>query len=151
MGIDFVDGLARFGDAPALLTRSGETISYRELSRRVDAFALSLGPKKRLLALEAAHSEHMVVAYLGALRGGHAVALVSAEDGAEGVRRFQPELFYRSVDGRWRLDAADEEPGAATLHPDLALLLKTCPDRPSRPMRRPSRPISGSSAPIGWR
>ncbi|MET0597935.1 MAG: AMP-binding protein [Mesorhizobium sp.] len=125
MGIDFVDGLARFGDAPALLTRSGETISYRELSRRVDAFALSLGPKKRLLALEAAHSEHMVVAYLGALRGGHAVALVSAEDGAEGVRRFQPELFYRSVDGRWRLDAAEEEPGAASLHPDLALLLKT--------------------------
>ncbi len=125
MGIDFVDGLARFGDAPALLTRSGETISYRELSRRADVFALSLGPKKKLLALEAAHSEHMVVAYLGALKGGHAVALVSAEDGPEGIGRFQPELYYRPVDGRWRLDVAEHQPDAAPLHPDLALVLTT--------------------------
>ena len=102
-------------------------VTYAELARRAASFAAGLGPGRKLIAIEAALSSHAIAAYLGALRGGHAVILLPADD--EGVRlaiqdRFHPDLCYRRVDGRWRLlDAA--APGSEPLHPALALVLLT--------------------------
>src|SRR5690349_17498779 len=74
------DGFAAHGDAPALLFPGRSPITYAELDRRVAAFAEQVAGEKQLLALEAAPSEHSIIAYLGALRAGHAVALLPPGD-----------------------------------------------------------------------
>lgn len=113
-----------WGERPALIA-GGRTISYSELGRRVAELAAGLGPGKRLVAIEAANSEHAAIAYLAALDGGHAVALIAPGDHAAMQafeQRFRPDCVFRSVDGRWRrIDRA----GGTALHPDLALLLAT--------------------------
>ena len=123
----FVDHLARRGDAPALLFPGGRTISYAELARHVDRQARLFGSGKRLVAVEARPSEHAIIAYLAALKGGHAVALLPPDDADAAVRfeaDFRPDCICRMVDGRWRTLAVNDPP-AGDLHPDLALILST--------------------------
>ena len=91
---EFVVALEAFGEAPALIMGAG-VVTYAELARRAASFAAGLGPGRKLIAIEAALSSHAIAAYLGALRGGHAVILLPADD--EGVRlaiedRFHPDL-----------------------------------------------------------
>lgn len=123
----FFQDLARHGDAPALVFPGGRVISYRELSERVTRQAQRLGEAKALVAMEARLSEHAIVAYLAALAGGHAIAMLPP-DGALAAERFAadfgPDIRIRLRDGRWRLEHGD---GLARggLHPDLAVLLST--------------------------
>ncbi len=122
----FAASLQAHGAAPALVTPSA-TVAYAELARRADSFAARLGSGRKLIAIEADLSSHAIAAYLGALRGGHAVVLVPADDTEAELsieQRFQPDLCYRRIDGRWRLlDAV--APDAEPLHPALALVLLT--------------------------
>ncbi|MGE0121214.1 MAG: AMP-binding protein [Dongiaceae bacterium] len=123
----FVEHLARGGDAPALLFPGGWSIGYAELARRVDRQARLFGSRKRLVAVEARASEHAIIAYLAALKGGHAVALLPPDDADAAARfeaDFRPDCTCRTVDGRWRTAAAAGPP-AGDPHPDLALLLST--------------------------
>jgi len=123
----FVANLASGGDAPALVFPGGWVITYAELARRVDRQAQEFGTGKRLVAVEARASEHAIIAYLAALKMGHAVALLPPDDAAAADRfeaDFQPDCRYRRVDGRWRCDSSDGAP-SDDLHPDLALLLST--------------------------
>ena len=118
--------LSGHGDRPALVPSGRPPIGYAELDARVAAFAARLGDGKRLLALEAAPCPEAIVAWLAALRAGHAVALLPPDDPAAWGAfrdRFRPELGYRRAAGGWRLEA--EAPPGAPLHPDLALLLLT--------------------------
>ena len=127
MAPSFVANLARYGDAPALLFPNDWVITYAELARRVDRQAELFGTGKRLVAVEAHLSEHAIVAYLAALKRGHAVALLPPSDTGATERfeaDFRPDCRYRLVDGRWRTEAADGAP-PHDLHPDLALLLST--------------------------
>lgn len=124
---DFVQGLARRGDAPALVFANGWTLTYAELARRVDRQAERLGAGKRLVAVETSASEHAIVAYLAALKAGHAVALLPSRDTTAAERfeaDFQPDCRQRMADGRWRSDTSSV-PAAGELHPELALLLST--------------------------
>lgn len=127
MAPSFVANLAHGGDAPALVFPNRWVITYAELARRVDRQAECFGSRKRLVAVEARSSEHAIIAYLAALKMGHAVALLPPDD-AEAAARFEadfrPDCRYRMVDGRWRTEAADDVP-PGDLHPDLALLLST--------------------------
>src|SRR6185436_2266184 len=104
--MDFVENLGLRGDAPALLFQGRPTISYAELERRVAAVAVTLGAAKRLVAVEAERSEHAIIAYLAALRGGHAVALLPPGD-HDALEEFEhahlPDVVCRRVDGRWRM------------------------------------------------
>ena len=124
--MDFIDCLATHGDAPALLFPGTSPISYAELDRRVAAAASGLGAGKKLVLVEAEPSEHGVIAYLAALRGRHAVALLPPGDRnttEEFELEFAPDVVCRRVDGRWRTVVST---GARDrLHPDLALLLRT--------------------------
>ncbi|MFC3323607.1 AMP-binding protein [Mesorhizobium cantuariense] len=123
----FATDLARYGDSPALLIDRRPPISYAELARRVTAFGEQLGAQKCLIALEAASSEHAVTAYLGALAGGHSVALLPPDEpqAIDAFReKFAPDVVYRRVDRRWRLEKIPADAQGA-LHPDLALLLTT--------------------------
>lgn len=120
------DSLDARGAAPALHVPGREPVSYAELHERARRFAEHLGSGRRLVAIEAAASDHVVVAYVGALLGGHAVALIPPEDTRSReafAARFAPDATYRRVGGRWRLDMATR-PGPM-VHPDLALLMVT--------------------------
>ncbi|MGE3292186.1 MAG: AMP-binding protein, partial [Geminicoccaceae bacterium] len=122
----FATALGTHGAAPALALRSG-IVTYAELARRADGFAARVGPGRKLVAIEAALSSHAIAAYLGALRGGHAVILMPVGDELARLaieERFDPDVSCRLVEGRWRLSHADL-PSAEPLHPALALLLVT--------------------------
>lgn len=123
----FWDNLHVWGERPALVFAGQPSISYRELSSRVDAVARSFGTGRKLIAIETGRSEHPVIAYLAALKAGHVAALLPAGDPqalAAFRQKFSPDLIYRKVGDRWRLD---EQHGATgpTPHPELALLLIT--------------------------
>lgn len=115
------------GHRPALIFPGRAPISYVELARRVALQANDFGSHKKLIAVVAEPTEHAVIAYLAALRGKHAVALLpscnwQALDGF--VEDFSPDIVCRRVDGRWRC-LAETGRVRADLHADLAVLLGT--------------------------
>ncbi len=122
----FLQELAAHGEKPALIFPGRPAISYAELARRAAETAAGFGRGRKLVAVEAANSEHAIIAYLAARAGGHAVALLAPDDTeafAGFEEDFRPDVSFRSVDGRWRRIehvAASEE-----LHPELSLLLAT--------------------------
>jgi acyl-CoA synthetase (AMP-forming)/AMP-acid ligase II len=122
----FVERFAERGQLPALVFADGRQISYAELARRVAALTGEFGPGKKLVAMQAANSEHAIIAYLAALHGGHTAALLSPcdPDALEAFEAdFRPDVTFRMADGRWR--ATHNRGGGAALHPDLAVLLAT--------------------------
>lgn len=122
-GMTFAHRLEAFGDAIAIISDGGEAISYAELARRADAFAARLGPRRRLVLVEAANQLEPLVAYLGALRGGHPVILAAAQGNTEGVREtFRPDARFTLEGAAWSLDL---QPPAHELNADLAVLLST--------------------------
>src|SRR3546814_5277580 len=71
----------------AMIGEEGEQLSYADLARRADTFAVEHlgGPSagKRLVLLQIRNDIESIVRYLGALRAGHAVIL-TGEDFAIG-------------------------------------------------------------------
>ncbi|WP_049733025.1 AMP-binding protein [Rhizobium ecuadorense] len=133
---DLFSEIARADQRPALIFADGRTLSYADLDARTQRFAERLGRgEKRLVAISADVSEHVIVAYLGALRAGNAVAMLPPCDDRlwrEFLSAFQPDFTYRPAGGRWRLveetrpsQSQRQRQSAAPLHPDLALLLMT--------------------------
>ena len=128
VAVGIIDNLDRHGERPALMFPGGRTISYGELGARVASLAAELGATKRLIAVEAERSEHAVIAYLAALKGGHAVALLpsgclEAIDAFE--QDFAPDIVFRNVDGRWRRMETGQAALRGDVHDDLAVLLAT--------------------------
>nr|WP_294694347.1 AMP-binding protein [uncultured Friedmanniella sp.] len=118
----FVDRLARFGSAPALLA-GNEVISYADLDSRVDATLDRLGSDRRLVLLHGHNTVESVVTYLAALRGRHPVILVDAgrsDSLAELQRRFDPDVVIGRQGWQERRLVSRH-----VLHPDLRLLLST--------------------------
>ncbi|ANM14031.1 MULTISPECIES: AMP-binding protein [unclassified Rhizobium] len=127
---DLFPEITRGDQRPALIFADGRTLSYADLNARTLRFAERLGGgEKRLVAISADVSEHAIVAYLGALRAGHAVAMLPPCDDRlwqEFLSAFRPDFTYRPADGRWRLVGENwPQQSDAPLHPDLALLLMT--------------------------
>lgn len=135
MGVRFVEQLAGFGDRTALVVPAPDggagpaacvRVSYADLAALVEQARQAFGGTRRLVLLEAAATLDAVVAYLGALAGGHPVLL--APDGATTAldrlaQQYDPDVTVRTATGH-RLE--EHRPGTAhDLHPDLALLLGT--------------------------
>lgn len=120
----FAHELQSFGEAVALRTEDGLAVSYRELAARADAFAAKLGQKRRLLLIEAENAIEPLVAYLGALRGGHPVILAAAgSDNERVVATFKPSATFIRKGETWDLQLGCGE--EAPMHPDLSVLLST--------------------------
>lgn len=124
---DFVSRLAARGEAPALIFPGRPPLSYGDLAERVDRQAAALAGEKSLVAVEARSSEQAIVAYLAALRAGHAVALLppdapSTLETCEAA--FRPDFIFRQIAGRWRRERRPRERDQRP-HPDLAVLLST--------------------------
>lgn len=112
--------LAAYGGAPALVTRDG-VVTYAGLAARVSAAADALGPVRRLVLVEGGNDVESVVAYLGALAGGHPVLLSAGGAPLASLRgAYDPDVV---VSG----GVVTEVRAGSThdLHPDLALLLST--------------------------
>ena len=122
---EFLAGIGRRGEAPALITRAGRRVSFAELAARAAALSGRLAGPLGIVAIEGVVSEHTVVGLLAAWGAGHAVALIppDAEARADFVARFAPEAVWRPVEGRWRLERLDGD--GCPPHPELALLLST--------------------------
>ncbi len=110
-----------FGDRLAVLTDT-EVLTYRELGTRVADAAAALGADRKLVLLETANTVPALVAYLGALAGGHVVIPVS------------PQVSHTALLDTYDPDVVIDQVGtlrhrrrhsAHRLHPDLALLLST--------------------------
>lgn len=117
--------LARHGERIAVRCEDGTAVTHRDLARRVDDAAARLGTTRRLVLVEGANDLATLVAYLGALAGGHPVLLVPAGPHVGAlVAAYDPDVV-----------ATPHEPDrpylerrrgtAHQLHPDLALLLTT--------------------------
>lgn len=119
----FARRLQDFGAAIAIVTESGETVSYLELAARADAFAANFPDEPALVALRVANTIEAVVAYLAALRAGNPVILLSeSADTQRVLAAFEPNVLWGRRDDGWRLDKSG---GRLRAHPDLALLLST--------------------------
>jgi acyl-CoA synthetase (AMP-forming)/AMP-acid ligase II len=121
-GVGFVDRLAAFGAAPALLC-DDEVLCYADLDARIEAALGRLGRERQLVLLQGENTIESVVNYLAALRAGHPVILV---DGARSdnlgdlCARFDPDTVIGP--DRWQ----ERRPAPRhALHPDLRLLLST--------------------------
>ncbi len=123
--VPFVHDLAVHGDRPAIVTVDGE-ISYADLAQRVADRAARLGTTRRLVLVVGANTVDSLVAYLGALHGGHPVLLVPGGNAgalAALVEAYDPDVVLGPAGG-WAVD--ERRAGTAhELHPDLALLLST--------------------------
>ncbi len=125
--LSFVDRLASFGSAPAIVGGPDGDLSYQELSNRVDAMCERLGPERGLLLIEARNELEPLVAYLAALRSRFPVMLTPAgrDDLADSIiARYYPEWVYSRRRENWQLEARERE-SAAELHAELAVLLST--------------------------
>jgi acyl-CoA synthetase (AMP-forming)/AMP-acid ligase II len=123
--VGFAAHLAHHGDEVAL-TDDHQTLTYVELEARAADVTSALGRTRRLVLLEAANTVPAIVAYLGALRGGHAVLLTTADDPEQSRRLaecYDPDVVC-AAEATWSLD--ERRPGSVhTLHDDLAVLLST--------------------------
>ena len=138
----FPTTLADHGDRAALLTDEG-TITYAELSERVDVALDGLGSERRLVLLAGSNHPDAVVLYLAALAGRHPLILVNS-DNRDALRSivdvYDPDVIAgpNGRDGGWeihgRRDRARHE-----LHPELALLLSTSGSTGSPKLVRLSR------------
>jgi hypothetical protein len=89
--------------------------------------AALFGDEKWLIAIEASLSEHAIIAYLAALAGRHAIALLPPGDtraAASFEKKYRPDICFRKIGDRWRTDHV-KHPSIDNLHPDLTLLLTT--------------------------
>ena len=140
LGPDFVADLERHGTAPAVIDVDGTACSYVELAQRADEVAARLGPHRQLVMVEATNDLDGLTWYLGALRGGHAVLLVAADDdrNADLVATYDPGVVV-GVGPRGREVVDRHEQPDLELHPDLALLLSTSGSTGSPKLVRLSR------------
>jgi acyl-CoA synthetase (AMP-forming)/AMP-acid ligase II len=127
----------------AVVTDDGRTLDYGRLRHETAALAARLDhPHKALVAIEDPRRVDGLLAYLAALRCGHAVLLIEAGTARlwrQLVDSFQPDLVVARDDGRApEVLAGDYTPrpgaggtiwsrasAAGPIHPDLAILVRT--------------------------
>ena len=134
-------------DAPAVLRADGAIVGYSQLARLVSAAQRLLEwPAKALVAVDGPRTLTGVVAYLAALRSGHAVVLVEnghADLWSDLIAVYQPEMLVTPPGSdvtqlaermgfrppastalpAWRFPNARGT--ANSIHPDLAMLIRT--------------------------
>lgn len=142
--------LAAHGHRPAL-SDGVRTVTYAELADLVADVGARLGSERRLVVARLANDLDAVVAYLGALIGGHAVLVVQADDterAAAITAGFDPDAVVGGGDGGPVVELRRPEP-THELHPDLALLLSTSGSTGSpRLVRLSARGVEANAAAI---
>lgn len=126
VGVPFARALAVHGDRLAVVTPSGDRITYRELAERMTDMVRRLGSGRRLLLISARNELEPLIAYLAGLAAGHPVLLTSPDGGhlESMIDAYDPDVVYSGAPGAWRL--SERRRGSShEAHPELALLLST--------------------------
>lgn len=122
---NFAENLSAFGSAPALITAE-RTICYVELDRLARQAARDLGPKRRLVFLEAVNTPAAIAMYLGCLLGKHAVHLCGPQTDSQTAalrQRYRPHRVFGLEGNDFELlEAHDTD---IELHASLRVLLAT--------------------------
>ncbi len=116
-----------------VVSATGEKVSYDELYRRADSFAVNLNHPEQervFLIIKAGNNLESLIAYIACLRHQHACLLVSdsldAESSASLCSLYTPDFLYEAQENGdgyklTSLPSAAQQP----MHPDLRLLLST--------------------------
>lgn len=134
-GVGFVDNLAQFGDAPAVIV-NGRTISYAELDQRVIRSAAQLGTERTLVMMTASNTLESLVWYLGALRAKMPVLLLpknekndSSGHGQQDSQQYAALIDTHRpgivIDAQQQLTRLTNGVRSRDLHPQLCLLMST--------------------------
>lgn len=122
----FIQNLGSYGARTALTGLGFDPVSYADLADMAATAVAALPATKVLVAIEAALAPEPIAAYLGALRAGHAVAMLPEGEPdamARFVDRFRPEWIYDRHAGGWAMRPSGTAGGA--LDDGLALVLTT--------------------------
>lgn len=143
----FWDALDGHADRVAGIDDLGNSITYAELAARADAVAARIGRGRQLVLLEAANTIEWLVAYVGALRGRHAILM--APNGDDATRQALETRFgpaFRLTAARGYFPEAVVKNASLKLHSELALLLSTSGSTGSKKLVRLSRTNLASNA-----
>ena len=135
----FVTSLSQFGDRVALVDDRGTQLRYAELAAQVESLAATLPEKRSLVMVEVASQIPSVVAYLAALKAGHAVIVAKPGDVASAgsiYQQFRPSVVHEAGKDGFR-GLHDEDP---EIHPDVAALYSTSGSTGSAKLVRLSAP-----------
>lgn len=111
----------------AVVSDDGRALSYADLKRFSDAWAVAIPPRSLVFIL-ATNTVESLVAYVGAMNHGIVPLMLDAKIDKALLERFdelyKPAFLYRpDADGKYELVKVRETSPA--LHPDLALLITT--------------------------
>jgi len=139
--LTFADSLQRYSENIAIITESGQEISYAGLDERIDDFAESVAStstnqgsefsSKQLIFLSAGNNLASIIAYLYCLKKRHAVMLINPdlfEDKSQAwldqlMQCYRPNALIKTDCSEPAYHSLSSDP--LTLHDDLALLLST--------------------------
>lgn len=129
--MSFASRLEDFAENIALVGEDGAALSYAELARQADAFAIEhldagvAGAPKRLVLLQMANDGPSVIRYLAALRAGHAVLLTGDDPQGKAktlIESYRPDICIgQGGDIAW----PHGRMLGGVVHSDLALCLST--------------------------
>lgn len=122
-----LEHLRSFGQQTALISQHGADLTYPALADQAERFAESLGTTRKLVMLAGQNDVSAIVAYVGALAGGHTVLLVpdsAATASSDLTQIYDPDVIV-SVDGSEANVDIRHSKSVHNLHPDLALCLST--------------------------
>jgi acyl-CoA synthetase (AMP-forming)/AMP-acid ligase II len=122
----FWQRLADRGEAAALVGTEGQVVTYAALAARAAAWSERLGSTRRLVVLQVDHDVDRISAYLGALVGGHPVAIVGSDHAAASlVATYDPDVVIGPAADGTTTCTVRRSGSRHRLHPDLAVLLST--------------------------
>ncbi|MCE5290033.1 MAG: AMP-binding protein [Nocardiaceae bacterium] len=123
-----LEHLRNFGQQTALISQREVPLTYAELADQAEKFAQSLGTGRKLVMLAGQNEMSAIVAYLGALVGGHTVLLVpdsAANSDSDLTQIYNPDVIVSALsENQWEILVRHAD-SVHELHPDLALCLST--------------------------
>ncbi|MFM7061868.1 MAG: AMP-binding protein, partial [Actinomycetes bacterium] len=107
----------------AIVDERGSRCTYAELADRVESFAESLGPGRRLVEVRASNDVGSVVALLAAWTKGDVALVTSSSSASPQTSLYEPDTVVTGGE-RPVVDVRHEQP-RHNLHPELSMLLST--------------------------
>lgn len=120
------EGLEKFAQRCCLIDAAGQSWSYGEILAKANTATDQLAGDKKLVFLAGGNTVGLIAAYLGAMRGGHAVHLLDPTKTKENARLlalYEPNALITAGKDDFTTEIRNSDKIA--LHPDLAVLLST--------------------------
>lgn len=122
----FADILDRYHDRVCLVCPQAGAKTYGDVIAESNRLAKDLSAGKQLVFIEARNTVPSVLAYIGALRGGHAVHLLDPdreEDNEALIETYKPHVLVKCGQNDYKIERLHDED--LNLHSELSVLLAT--------------------------